>query len=77
MHESRKSIDHLFALSSGLRTMSFGKITDIMTFSFRYLGNTIKDKVLWQVTYPILIWIVWWKRNIRIFKDKCRTLETL
>ena len=78
-----QSIDHLFLHCllnmelwhklfklAELDWVSPKSINDIMTISFRGLGNSIRGKVLWHIACFTLIWIVWWKRNARIFENK-------
>ena len=44
-----------------------------------YMGleNSIRGKTLWKIACLILIWIIWWERNVRIFEDKWRMLGML
>ena len=43
----------------------------------RGLGSSTSGKTLWQIACFTLFWIVWQKRNARIFQDKLRMLEKL
>ena len=42
-------------------------IRDMMVISFMCFGNSTRDKTLWKIVCLILLWIVWRKRNVRIF----------
>ena len=44
-----------------------GSIRDMMVISFMCFGNSTRDKTLWKIVCLILLWIVWRKRNVRIF----------
>ena len=48
-------------------------ISDTMTISFRGLVSTGRDKTLCL----ILIWIILWERNARIFEDKWRSMKLI
>ena len=45
--------------------------------SFKCFGNSIRGKTLWRIVCLSLLWIVWKKKNVRIFKDIWKTLEMM
>ena len=47
----------------------------MLVITFKGLGNSLRCKTLWQIACLTLIWMVWQKRNNRIFEDKGRTEE--
>ena len=49
----------------------------MLVIAFKGLGNSLKDKTLWQIACLTLLWMVWQERNNRIFEDKGRTEEML
>ncbi|RVW50856.1 hypothetical protein CK203_101816 [Vitis vinifera] len=85
-----ESIDHLFLhcpVTIGLWHRLFNlvgviwvpprSIEDMLVISFKGLGNSVRDKILWQIACLTLIWMVWQERNNRIFEDKGRTEEVV
>ena len=49
----------------------------MMSINYKGFGLSKRGIVLWQAVYIALIWVVWWKRNARIFEDKARNSENL
>lgn len=49
----------------------------MMTISHMGFNNSTQGKTLWRIICLTLIWMVWGERNVRIFKDKWKTCETL
>ncbi|RVX06241.1 LAG1 longevity assurance-like 3 [Vitis vinifera] len=49
---------------------------DMMTISFKGLGNSIRSKTLWQIVCLTILWIVWQERDTRIFEEKRRIEKT-
>ncbi|RVX01566.1 DUF724 domain-containing protein 7 [Vitis vinifera] len=85
-----ESIDHLFLhcpVTIGLWHRMFNLIglvwiplrslEDMLVITFKGLGNSLRCKTLWQIACLTLIWMVWQKRNNRIFEDKGRTEEMI
>ncbi|RVW41560.1 putative ribonuclease H protein [Vitis vinifera] len=83
-----ESIDHLFLhcpVTIGLWHRMFNlvglvwiplrSLEDMLVITFKGLGNSLRCKTLWQIACLTLIWMVWQKRNNRIFEDKGRTEE--
>ncbi|KAL6333453.1 hypothetical protein AAG906_028638 [Vitis piasezkii] len=52
-------------------------ILDMMSIKFNGFGSSKRGIALWQVASIALIRIVWWERNVRIFKDKARNSKYL
>ena len=88
--ESGKTVDHIFLhwpLSLGLWHRLFSlvhvdwvpprSICDMMSISYRGLGNTSRGKVLWKLACLALMWVVSRERNARIFEDKARSSKGL
>ena len=88
--KQRESTNHLFlhcSLSMGLwhRLFQLAKmdwvsprsISDMMSINYKGFGTSKRGIVLWQNACIALIWVVWRKRNARIFEDKTRNLENL
>ena len=50
-------------------------ISDVMFINYKGFGISKRGIVLWQNACIALIWVVWWKRNVRIFEDKVRNSE--
>ena len=48
-----------------------------MNISYKGLESIIGGKVLWHFACLALMWVVWQKRNVRIFKDKVKTSKGL
>ena len=78
--ENDETVDHIFLhclLSLGLWHRLFSlaymdwvsprSICETIVISYKGLGSTNRDKVLWQFVCLALIWVVWWKRNARNF----------
>ena len=83
-----ESIDHLFLhcpVTIGLWHKLFNlaglvwvpprSIEDMLVIAFKGLGNSLRDKTLWQMACLTLLWMVWQERNNRIFEYKGRTEE--
>ena len=50
-------------------------IFDMMFINYKGFDISKRGIVLWQNACIALIWVVWWKRNVRIFEDKVRNSE--
>ena len=48
-----------------------------MTINYKGFGKSKRGLVLWQTVCIALIWVVWPKRNARIFEDKVKHSEVL
>ena len=53
------------------------RICDMMSISYKGLGNMSRGKVLWKLACLALMWVVWWEKNVRIFEDKARSSKGL
>ena len=83
------SRSHLFTLpiefgvmTQTIRLSSYGlvhpkSICDMMSISYRGLGNTNRGKVLWKLACLDLMWAVCWERNAKIFENKARSSKGL
>ena len=49
----------------------------MMSINYKGFGLSKRGIVLWQVACIALIWVVWKKRNKRIFEDKARNSKNL
>ena len=52
-------------------------IRDMMVISFKCFRNFIRGKTLWKIACFTLLWIVWRKRNPRIFEDTWKMPEMM
>ena len=52
-------------------------ISDMLSINYEGFGLSKREIVLWQAACIALIWVVWRKRNARIFEIKARNSENL
>ena len=88
--ESSEVVDHIFftlpikfgAMAQTIQLGSYGlvpprSICNMMSISYKGLGNMSRGKVLWKLAFLALMWVVWWEKNVRIFEDKARSSKGL
>ena len=88
--ESGEMVDHIFftlpiefgVMTQTIQFSSYGlvhprSICDMMSISYRGLGNTNDGKVLWKFACLALMWVACWERNAKIFENKARSLKGL
>lgn len=68
---------HRLSIQAWMMRVQPRSFCDMMTISHMGFNNSTQGKTLWRIICLTLIWMVWGERNVRIFKDKWKTCETL